>query len=110
MYKCLLIIFFVLYWTVCSFAAPASPAVRKGKTWEKSGVFEKTLVASKLQVRAKMTGSGYREKHEIFLNRNKTHSIILWEKGQEQVIFMLWQINMNQTGYSFGRTSNVRRK
>ena len=104
------IIFCILLLCSVAWAAPARRAGVAKKSWDESGVFELSLVAAKQQLRAKLKVAGYKEKHEIPLGKKHSQCLILWEKGDEQLIYMLWQIEVDKTGYSLGRTRNVKRK
>ncbi len=110
MHRKILISCAVLLSVSIGYGDSAVTAKTEKKNWNESGVFELSLVSSKQRLRAKMKRLGYQEKQEIFLDKKKTHSIILWEKGKEQLIYMLWRIEVDRTGYSFRRTEDASKR
>lgn len=82
-------------------AAEKTPS-RDKTTWKENGAFAVSFATAKNRVRAKMAAAGYHEKHEIKMGQKDDRVLILWEKGDRKIIYMLWKIDVDKTGYSWG--------
>ena len=71
-------------------------------TWQESGSWKLSVHGAIGKMRGKMIREGFREKHEIQLDKKGHRFLYLWENGSRKVIFMLWSITVDTTGYSWG--------
>ena len=71
-------------------------------TWKENGRWPLSVQGAIGRMRARMTGEGFRERHEIRLDNKGQRFLFLWEKGPRKVIYMLWSISVDSTGYSWG--------
>lgn len=82
------------------------PKPAKGETWRESGTLELSYVAARSRIRAKMTAQGYKEKHCIELDQRSGRCLMLWEKDSKKIIYMLWRIDVDETGFSWGEVKD----
>lgn len=73
-------------------------------TWHKNETIDLPLAMAKRQTIAKMENKGFTLKHDIPVNDKKDKFLMLWEKGNKQVIIMIWRIDIDKTGMSWGET------
>ena len=75
-------------------------------SWQETRVLELSMAAARVRVSTRMEGRGFRLKHDIALDWRETRRLMLWEKGDRQIIVMLWRIDVGQTGCSWGEVKD----
>lgn len=100
--------FFVLLLVMASNAGSASEPPKT--TWQKNGFWDISIQGAIGKMRAGMVGAGFREKYEIKLDDKGHRFLYLWESGSRKVIYMLWSISIDRTGYSWGEYYDRRDK
>ncbi len=73
-------------------------------TWHKNETIDLPLAMAKRQIIAKMENKGFTLKHDIPVNDKKDKFLMLWEKGNQQTLIMIWRIDIDKTGMSWGET------
>lgn len=71
--------------------------------WEETKELPQTYVSAKLKVISMYEGDGFYLKHDIPLGDNEDRCLMLWVKGDLQILVMLWKIELGRTGYSRGK-------
>ena len=94
----------VLAWT-----APQMPMGFKvafsndtGRTWRQMGTLSQPFAMSLATVKTSMSGQGYTLVHDIAENANATRRLLFWRKDEDDVILMIWQEDLYNTGVSWG--------
>ncbi|MCR4573358.1 MAG: hypothetical protein K5787_06295 [Lentisphaeria bacterium] len=99
--------FFILFllcgWALCAQALKTPSAERKDVAWQHHETLDVTLTMAKQHIISRWRKDGYSLKHTIELDRREGRCIMLWIKGKEQIMVMLWKIDTNQTGCSWGK-------
>ena len=103
-----LVIFFLLLCSCVAYAQTPPPvrqpsADRKDVAWQHHETLGVTLAMAKLHVNSRWRKLGYTLKHTIELDRREGRCIMLWIKDKEQVMVMLWKIDTDHTGCSWGK-------
>ena len=88
--------------------APDARTAPGGK-WEQTGQFPLPLAAARGRMRTRFEGEGYALKQEIALGTRQDRYLMLWQKGERQVLVMVWRQDVNQSGYSIGEVKNDRK-
>ena len=102
------ILIFLLLCT-CVAYAQESPSLktpsnnRKDVAWQHQETLPVTLSMAKQHVASRWQKQGYTLKHTIELDRREGRCIMLWIKDKEQIMVMLWKIDTNHTGCSWGK-------
>jgi hypothetical protein len=78
-------------------------ANRKDVAWQHQETLPVTLSMAKQHVASRWRKEGYSMKHTIELDRREGRCIMLWIKDKEQIMVMLWKIDTNHTGCSWGK-------
>jgi len=76
---------------------------RKDVAWQYQETLPVTLSMAKQHVASRWRKEGYSMKHTIELDRREGRCIMLWIKDKEQIMVMLWKIDTNHTGCSWGK-------
>ncbi|MCL1887445.1 MAG: hypothetical protein FWF96_01060 [Kiritimatiellaeota bacterium] len=71
-------------------------------TWRAFGGFKMSYVMAAAAVKAAMLAQGYEEKHDITPDENARRCVMLWEKGGEKIIIMMWEKEIAETGCAWG--------
>ena len=71
-------------------------------TWQENGKWPLSIRGAVGRMRAQMVSRGFQEKHEIKLDGKGQRFLYFWENGPHKVIYMLWSISIDTTGYSWG--------
>ena len=101
--------FLVLIFCSCALYAQIAPSVqpssaeRKDVAWQHQETLPVTLAMAKQHVASRWQKQGYTMKHTIELDRREGRCIMLWIKDKEQIMVMLWKIDTNHTGCSWGK-------
>ena len=92
-----------------AFAAPRMPMGFRasfsndtGRTWRQMGTLPQPMAMALAAVRAAMLGQGYELVHDIAENDNSAHRLLFWRREDEDIILMLWQEDLYNTGVSWG--------
>lgn len=72
-----------------------------GKGWREGGVMTTPLAAAQQSFKAAMLANGWRCVHAIPMDGND-RVLVLWRHGSEELTIMLWRIDVNRTGFSWG--------
>ena len=102
------ILIFLLLCT-CVAYAQESPSLktpstnRKDVAWQHQETLPVTLSMAKQHVASRWRKEGYSMKHTIELDRREGRCIMLWIKDKDQIMVMLWKIDTNHTGCSWGK-------
>ena len=78
-------------------------AKRKDVAWQHQETLPVTLSMAKQHVASRWQKQGYTLKHTIELDRREGRCIMLWIRDKEQIMVMLWKIDTNHTGCSWGK-------
>ena len=96
-------------WAVGLYALPTMPPDFKiiredasGKTWRETGELKMPLAMGLVTLRSSMRTQGYALKHDIFDKKSPTSHILLWIKGEEEIIMSVWEKTLSTTGCSWG--------
>ena len=73
-----------------------------GRAWRETGTLPQPLAMARVTVRASMTAQGYSLVHDIAESENASRRIQLWRRRDEDVILMLWQETLYDTGLAWG--------
>lgn len=76
--------------------------LKKKGTWQGNGIIDLSFAAARNRLRAKMISKGYKEVHEIKIQKKDERSLTLWQKKSQKIIYMIWKIDIDKTGYSWG--------
>lgn len=92
-----------------TWAAPQMPMGFKptfsndtGRTWRQMGTLPQPFAMARAAVKTAMAGQGYKLVHDIAENENATRRLLFWRKEEEDVILMVWQEDLYNTGISWG--------
>ena len=94
---------------VCTVTAQTAPPVRppsvnrKDVAWQHHETLHVTLAMAKQHIASRWQKEGYTLKHTIELDRHEGRYIMLWVKDKEQIMVMLWKLDTNHTGCSWGK-------
>ena len=101
--------FLLIIFCSCALYAQMAPSVqppaaeRKDVAWQHQETLPVTLSMAKQHVASRWRKEGYSMKHTIELDRREGRCIMLWIKDKEQIMVMLWKIDTNHTGCSWGK-------
>jgi hypothetical protein len=101
--------FLLIIFCSCALYAQVAPSVqppsaeRKDVAWQHQETLHVTLSMAKQHVASRWQKQGYTLKHTIELDRRDGRCILLWIKDKEQIMVMLWKIDTNHTGCSWGK-------
>ena len=101
-----------LLFCVCAVYAQTPPPVRtpssdrKDVAWQHHETLGVTLAMAKLHVSSRWRKLGYSLKHTIEVDSREGRIIMLWIKDKEQVMVMLWKIDTDHTGCSWGKVKD----
>ena len=74
-----------------------------GKTWNQNGLMNVTFVSAMAQFKSTLKSQGWKETQHINMGKEKKQAIMTWQRGDDKITLMLWKINTNTTGFSWGR-------
>ena len=77
-----------------------------GKTWRETGELAMAQDAALAEVRKAMLSQGYKERFAIGGDGNSVR-ILLWVKGDEEIIVSLWKKDESLTGCSWGLSAKT---
>ena len=103
------LLIFLLFCSCAFYAQNLPPLVqppssdRKDVAWQHHETLHVTLAMAKQHVASRWQKQGYTLKHTIELDRYEGRYIMLWIKDKEQIMVMLWKIDTNHTGCSWGK-------
>jgi len=80
----------------------ASATQPENSTWREYGSLPQPYVMAVAAVKAGMEAQGYTLKHDIKADENAKQCVMLWEKTDEKIIVMMWQIDIKETGCAWG--------
>lgn len=73
-----------------------------GRTWRQMGTLPHPFAMSLAAVKTSMSGQGYRLVHDIAENDNATRRLLFWRREEDDVILMIWQEELYNTGVAWG--------
>jgi len=73
-----------------------------GKTWRRNGVMPVTYVSAVTQIKACLSGQGWRLKETIPLGNDNERTLLNFGSGKFKITVMVWKIKLNQAGFSWG--------
>jgi len=82
------------------FEATATNA--ENTAWREFGFLPMSYAMAVVAVKAAMEAQGYAEKHDIVSGGGEGRRVMLWEKENEKIILMLWEIDIDKTGCAWG--------
>ncbi len=71
------------------------------KGWRESGVMTVPFPAARQSFISSVSAYGWRCVHSIPMGGND-RVLVLWRRGDEDLTVMLWRIDVNRTGFSWG--------
>ena len=71
--------------------------------WRQTGSFQLAFEDALDYVRSVMMRRGYAEKHKIAGSHDENRCLIYWESATEHILWTVWAIDNNRTGFSWGR-------
>lgn len=75
---------------------------RDFKGWQESGEIGVTFAAARSQFLSCVAASGWRLRHTIPMGEKNDRAIITWRRGGRELTIMLWRIDVDRTGFSWG--------
>ena len=72
-----------------------------GKGWREGGVMTVPIAAARQSFMSSLLASGWSCVHVIPLDGND-RVLALWRRGRGELTTMLWRIDVNRTGFSWG--------
>ena len=75
-----------------------------GKTWRETGELKMPFAMGLVTLKSAMLSQGYALKHDIFDPRKNGQHLLLWAKGDEEIIMSVWEKTLSTTGCSWGRS------
>lgn len=73
-----------------------------GKTWRMNGVLPLALEQGKAALMKNVANAGFKLKHEIVTDQTPGSILVCWNKGQEELIMMIWPSGKNKTVFAWG--------
>ncbi len=71
--------------------------------WRQTGCFQLAFVDALDYVRGVMMRRGYAERNKIAGPNDENRCLIYWESAAEHILWTMWSIDENHTGFSWGR-------
>lgn len=107
--KVLILLFFVC----CNvFAFPSMPLEFKptfsndlGNTWREMGQMPNPIAMANIIVKTALTSQGYKLVHDISEEGLTNQRLQYWQRSDEDIILMLWKIDVYVTGLAWGISS-----
>lgn len=84
--------------------AVATEASPDGKGWTRNGVIPVTFVAARQRFEAAIRAYGWSCVHSIPLGDANDKVLVSWRRGRQELTVMLWRIDVDVTGFSWGLT------
>lgn len=78
-----------------------------GKTWRETGEFALSPDAALAALRKAMLAQGYAERFDISGGNWSSEHVLLWIKGDEEIIISLWKKGDSLTGCSWGLSAKT---
>ena len=91
-------------------AAKVAETSKDGKGWQEQGAITVPFVQAEASFRSSMNQSGWAFLHKVPLGGRNARALYTWRKGVNELTLMLWRINVNKTGFSWGIANNKERK
>ena len=94
-------------------AAKVTQRDAKGDTWRENGFVKAPFASAKGQFACMLSREGWRFIHDISLAHPNGRTLSAWQRGQQEIVLMLWREDPSKTGFSWGisdRQKNKRRK
>ena len=88
--------------------AVATEASPDGKGWTRNGVIPVTFVAARQRFEAAIRAYGWSCVHSIPLGDANDKVLVSWRRGRQELTVMLWRIDVDVTGFSWGLTEEVK--
>ena len=95
---------------VLPIAARVSDESMDGKGWQERGVVTVPYVQAEGNFRSSMNQSGWGFLHKVSLGGRNGRALYTWRKGRRELTLMLWRIDVNRTGFSWGMADNGRKE
>lgn len=100
----------LLFFACCNlFAFPAMPLEFKptfsnnvGNTWREMGQMPNPVAMANIIVKTALTGQGYKLVHDISEEGLPNQHLQFWQRSDEDIILMLWKIDISTTGLAWG--------
>lgn len=70
--------------------------------WKNHTTFPLTLAMARQHVISYWQARGFSLKHEIPFDSKNNRYLMLWQKNDQEVMVLLWKIDVDQTGCSWG--------
>ena len=82
---------------------------QKGGGWQEQGMLPVTFVHAEGQFKSLMAQRGWRFLHSVPIAPGNTRTVYAWRRGKQEMTLMLWRIDIEKTGYSWGISSAKRK-
>ena len=89
------------------FRLPASATVthveQDAAGWNQEGVIANSMPAARRLMISALTSSHWRMEKAIPIGSANERMLYRWAKGRQRMMLMMWRIDENKTGFSWGR-------
>lgn len=75
-----------------------------GRGWRQNGQLPVTFQAARQQLAAAVRSWGWRCEHSIPLGPHAERMLTSWRRGGERLTLMVWRIDVDRAGFSWGVT------
>lgn len=74
----------------------------EGNGWLESGVMSVSFVSAEAQMTTALSRSGWSFVHRVPMPERGNGVVCAYKKGSEELMLMLWRVDVGKTGYSWG--------
>ncbi len=74
----------------------------EGNGWLESGVMSVSFVSAEAQMTTALSRSGWSFVHRVPMPGRGNGVVCAYKKGSEELMLMLWRVDVGKTGYSWG--------
>lgn len=82
----------------------------KGDTWRENGYVNAPFASAKGQFACMLSRDGWRIVHDISLAHPNGRTLSAWQRGQQEIVLMLWREGASKTGFSWGISDRQKNK